>query len=643
MDSVMPARIFEFLKDYPPFDFFEPTILTDMAKCVEVQNRSNGEIIFRQGENPGSFIYVVREGSVDLYREDDGDQVLIDRCEEGRHFGLRSLLAKDVYALTAIAAEKTILYAIPEKIFRANAEGSPKVLLYIAANFATGLQWRRVIGKKADMSFTQGRPASQAFQLLEIQSIERSKTPVVCTPTQSIREAANIMTFNAVGSIIAVDDKQCPVGILTDKDLRKKVATGIESIDSPVSFIMSSPVFTVHPSVTVADVQMEMVKRRISHLCLTEDGTDATPVVGMFTEHDLLILQGNNPAVFMREIKRAQHVSELLNILERADNLLKQYLQQEVAISYVASLFTEINDTLLKRLIRLAEGRLAAEGFSKPESGFCWLGLGSEGRKERLLHTDQDNALIFEDVPASRYEETKKYYLHLAKTVNDLLHSCGFVYCPGEMMAGNPKWCLSLSEWKMQFTEWIFEPKPLSILHCTVFFDFRPIYGFGLLIQELTTHILEIIEGQKIFFSHLAKSATETPPPLTFFRDILVERSGEHKNQFDIKWRVMTPLIDAARVLALQNRIIGISNTCQRFQKLARCEPANKELFEEAADAYEILMRLRTLQGLKNSNSGRYFDPAELSKMERIILRNIFRPIQELQSLMKTRFQLAYF
>ncbi|MBU1566010.1 MAG: hypothetical protein KJ630_10320 [Proteobacteria bacterium] len=190
-------------------------------------------------------------------------------------------------------------------------------------------------------------------------------------------------------------------------------------------------------------------------------------------------------------------------------------------------------------------------------------------REKRLLHTDQDNALIFEDVPTSRYEETKKYYLNLAKTVNDLPHSCGFVYCPGEMMASNPKWCLSLKEWKMQFTEWILEPKALSILHCTVFFDYRPIYGLALLAQELTAHILEIVEGQKIFLSHFAKSAAETPAPLTFFRDIImVERSGEYKNQFDIKWRAITPLIDAARVLTLQHRVVEIRNTCQRFQEL---------------------------------------------------------------------------
>ncbi len=643
MDGTMPAKISDFLKAFPPFDFLEPAILDDMAKHVEVQNRPKGAVIFRQGESPSSVIYVVRDGAVDLYREDDGEQVLIDRCDEGRHFGLRSLLAKDTYALTAIASEKTLIYAIPEKIFRAVAEGSPQVLLYIASDFAAVFQRRRMIGAKNASSFKEDGPANQTFLLLEIQSIEKSKAPVVCSPHGSIQEAAKIMTAEAVGSIIAIDDKQCPVGILTDKDLRKKVATGSVAIDSPVSLIMSSPVFTVHPAVTVADVQMAMVKHKISHLCLTEDGTDTTPIIGVFTEHDLLILQGNNPAVFMREIKRAEHISELRNILLRADDLLKQYLHQEVAISYVASLFTEINDTLLKRVISLAEDRVAAEGLKKPKEGFCWLGLGSEGRKERLLHTDQDNALIFEDVPVSSYEETKKYYLHLGKTINDLLHSCGLEYCPGEMMAGNPKWCLSLSEWKLQFSDWIMEPKPLSILHCTVFFDYRAIYGLGFLVHELTAYILEIIGGQKIFLSHLAKSAVENPPPLTFFRDIMVERSGEHKDQFDIKRRAMTPLIDAARVLALQNSIVGIGNTCQRFQEIARREPSNKALFEEAADAFEILMRLRTLQGLRNSDSGRYFDPSELSNMERILLRNIFRPIQELQSLMKTRFQLAYF
>ncbi len=636
-------EIADFLGRNPPFDLLGKDLLDKLVSEMGVQYRPQGDVIFRQGELPNPFIYIVREGSVDLHREGAGGRELVDRCDEGELFGLRSLLAEDTYALTAIAAETTLLLTLPEETFRDIAETTPKMLLFIAANFASGWEWRKASGIRNKLPHTGERPTEQAFQLLEVQSMERAKSPVVCSADRRIREAATIMTEHEVGSIVIVDDRRCPLGILTDKDLRRRVATGEVPIEAPVTAIMSRPVRTAHPAVSVADVQMEMVRHRISHLCLTEDGSDSTPIVGVFTEHDLLIVQGNNPAVFLREIKRTRQVEELLPILERSENLLKQYLQQEVAIGYVASIITEINDTLLRQVLRLAEARLHREGYQRPETDYCWLGLGSEGRRERLLRTDQDNALIFADVAKEQYEETKAYYLRLAQAVNEALLTCGFIYCPGEMMAGNPKWCLSLGEWKRRFTAWILEPSPMSIMHSTVFFDYRPISGVEQLAQQLADHIVDTINEQEIFFIHLAKSAMENPPPLTFFRDIMVERSGEYKNQFDIKKRAMTPLIDAARVLALHKRFVKSTNTSARFLELARLEPANRELYEEAAAAYEILIRFRTLQGIKNGNSGRYFHPNELSKMDRILLRNIFRPIQEVQTLLKTRFQLAFF
>ena len=440
-----------------------------------------------------------------------------------------------------------------------------------------------------------------------------------------------------------INEHQHPIGIVTDKDLRKKAATGRVPISSRVSEIMSQPVITALPSVTVADVQMRMVKHKIHHLCLTENGSDDSPVVGVLTEHDLLVVQGNNPAVFLREIKRAQTTSELLHIRERAEQLLEKYIRQEVAIAYIASIITEINDVLIQRVIRLAEQRMEAEGRQPPQARFCWLALGSEGREEQLLRTDQDNALVFEDVPEQDLEAAKSYYLQLSGYVTTMLNECGFEYCPAEMMASNPKWCMSLSEWKEQFSRWMLEPDPQSVMLCTVFFDYRPVFGMSELSEALTTHIFSIIEEEKIFLSFLAKNALENPPPLTFFRDFMVERSGEHQHEFDIKARAMMPLTDAARVLTLHNKMASVNNTFKRFEALAQREPGNRELYEQAADAYEILMRFRTLQGLKQRNSGRFFNPSELSKMERILLRNSFRPIQDLQSLLKTRFQLGFF
>lgn len=180
-------------------------------------------------------------------------------------------------------------------------------------------------------------------------------------------------------------------------------------------------------------------------------------------------------------------------------------------------------------------------------------------------------------------------------------------------------------------------------MHSTIFFDYRPVFGRRELAGELTAFIFERLDAQSVFLSHLAKNALQNPPPLTFFRHFVVEKGGEHQSAFDIKARALMPLADAARVLTLAARLPAVNNTFRRFERLAELEPQNRELLEQAAEAYEVLLRFRTGQGLKHGDTGRYFKPSELSKMQRLYLRNSFRPIREIQSLLSTRFQTAYF
>ena len=182
----------------------------------------------------------------------------------------------------------------------------------------------------------------------------------------------------------------------------------------------------------------------------------------------------------------------------------------------------------------------------------------------------------------------------------------------------------------------------LALTNCNIFFDYRPLYGDYILTENLTQHIFELLDKQAIFLSLMAKNSIGNPPPLTFFRNFVVEKDGANKNEFDIKLRAMMPLTDAARILTLSNQLSKVNNTFERFDKLAEVEPQNKELYEQAADAYEILIRYRALQGLKNKDSGRYLNPGDLTKMQRLNLRNSFRPIEELQKILQVRFQLGY-
>jgi Predicted signal-transduction protein containing cAMP-binding and CBS domains len=221
-----------------------------------------------------------------------------------------------------------------------------------------------------------------------------------------------------IGSIIITDENKRPIGIITDSDLRKKVATGDFPITAKAKEIMSSPVYTLLPNISASEAIIHMMSKNIRHLVLTEDGTPNTPIFGIVSEHDVLVLHGNNPAVLVKEIQNTEDSRKLSLLRARADKLLKDYIDQEVSIQFVANTISEINDALIKKAIDISIKRLEEEGIKKPEVSFAWLSLGSEGRKEQLLKTDQDNAIVYEDPPENLQEEVRNYFLKLGNSVN---------------------------------------------------------------------------------------------------------------------------------------------------------------------------------------------------------------------------------
>lgn len=642
MENAIPQRIFDSMRQYPPFSLMKDADLMQIAERISIRYVAKDQWVFQAEDPVQKKIYFVQEGAIHLLRQAQAISQLVEACDQGEIFGLGPLVGSTHYQLSAKAEEDSLIYIIPLAVLQPIIEKQPKVSWYFAQSFAAGKYATPNVQGPPTLFWQEQQKQQQAFQLVEIQSIEHSRKAVSCKPGTSIQDAARIMREQSVGSIIISNQEKHPVGIITDRDLRNKVVSGDHRLSDAVDLIMSKPVITVKTDVTIAEVQILMMKHRIHHLVLTQTGQPDSPVLGVISEHDLLVIQGNNPAVLIREISRSKDGEELGRIREKAEGLLRKYLYQEVAIGFICSIITQINDAIIERAIELAKVAMDEEGHEAPAVQWCWLALGSEGREEQLLRTDQDSALVFEDVEATQLADVKAYFLHLATKVTKFLHQCGFAYCPGDMMASNPQWCLPLDAWKKQFSGWIFAPSQQHVLYSNIFFDFRPIYGEFQLAKELSNHIFQATGERDIFLSFMAKNALETPAPLTFFRQFMVERGGEHKDQFDIKSRAMMPLADAARVLILSAQVPQINNTFRRFDKLAELEPQNRALFEQAADAYEILVRYRALQGLKNKNSGRYFKPSELSKMERLNLRNSFKPLRELQDLLTVRFRLNF-
>lgn len=626
MKNEIVYRVYDFLKEFPPFSFLGKDDLMKVSSQVTVTYLPEGKTLFNAGEAPQPRFFVVNTGAINL--TDEQNQT-VDICDEGDVFGIRPLIAHSPYLLSARATEETVLYCIPTAVFLPMVDTQPRIASYLATNFAAGMA--NMYSVKPDKNLLgQG-----VFS--ELITLDSAREPVYCDVSLSIQEGAQIMAKHGIGSLIICDSLKRPAGIVTDKDMRVKVVAGDIRKKENITLIMSSPVICVTPSMSIAELQITMLKNRISHLAVTEDGTPMTKLLGVISEHDLVVQQAENPAIMIKQIRQATDVKTLKNIRNKTSVLIGKYLTQEVSVPFIADIVSQVNDEIIRRTILLAEFKLGKHLYD--EISYCWLALGSEGREEQMLLTDQDNAIIYMDNPS--VPDIKDRCLALAGEVTGMLHEIGFEYCPADMMASNPMWCQSLKGWQDTFSRWIHQPAEKEIMMCTIFFDFRPVYGDEVLVKELSVSIFENLDKQDIFLHFLAKNALKNPPPLSFFRNFIVEKNGEHKDSFDIKLRAMMPLADAARLLTLSKRISGTTNTFKRYQKMAEAEPQNAELYRLAADAYEILMRQRTLTGLSAGDSGRYIRPDEMDKMARLQLRNAFQPIGELQDLIKVRFQVS--
>ncbi len=637
MKNSIADRVYDFLKTFPPFNFLKPNDLTTIAWQVVIIYLEKGDTLFKKGDPPKNYFYFVRNGAVTLYHTTPHNtKDIVNINDAGDVFGVRPLIARENYKLTATANEESIVYAIPIDIFQSVSLNNAKVNKYLITAFATNT-FDPYTAEETGKIFIDYLPNSQ-HDMANFQTAQYSKHPITCPLSATLKEAAIKMSSNKIGCIIVVNENKNPVGIITNSDIKNKIATGLFPINTCVTNIMNTPVITGKKGITVADGQLQMIKNNIGHLCITKDGTVNSKLIGILSHHDILVTLGNSPTVILKEIKRTKRTRKLRTARLKANTLIKSYLEQGIPITHILKVISTINDAVTARAIEIALKKLPP-----PPVSFSWIALGSQGRKEQLLFSDQDNAIIFEDVPENQYNNTQAYFLKLAKLVTKSLNKIGFEYCEADMMASNAAWCKSFTEWKKQFSEWILHPNEKAILLSSIFFDYSNVYGNQQLTQKLTKHIYSTLDGSTSFFILLGIDAIKSPSPLGFFKQFIVEKNGDQKDLFNIKSRAIMPLVDAARLLVLNNRIEGINNTSERFEKMAELEPHNKELFQSCSYAFKALTKFKTKQGILRNSSGKFIDLETLTKEEQLKLRRCFKPINEIQETLKLRFDLKNF
>lgn len=590
--------IMGFLETVHPYDGLPQDELARVAGSFSRRDYAAGEEVYHAGE-PLKGLYLVKRGAVEVLEPSGG---IVSLLGPRNSFGERGLMRDGLAVTTARVTQDSVLLMLPVAEFRRMMVDHPSF----------------------ERFFHRGRGGEHREAELTAQKVERlmAHEPITVPAETPIRVAAGVMRDNRVSSL-GVTEAGRFAGLVTVRDFTNKVLAEGLSPDAAVAEVMTRDPVVLPPSALGSDVLHIMLERRIGHLPVVENGT----LVGMVTQTDLTRFQAVSSAQFVRDAAVAVDVAELAAVTARIPRLLSQLVGAHHAHEVVTRLITDIADTVTRRLLALAEQALGPAPVP-----YLWLACGSQGRQEQTGVSDQDNCLILSDEAGP---EDMPYFAALAKFVSDGLDACGYVYCPGDMMATNPRWCQPLRVWRDYFAGWVATPDPMAQMLASVMFDLRPIGGEPALFRALQDDTLAMASKNSIFVAHMVQNSLKHAPPLGLLRGFATIRSGEHKNHIDLKHNGVVPVTDLGRVYALIGRF-GAVNTRARLEAAAEAGVISPSGARDLIEAYDLIARTRlehqaqrVRQGEKPDN---FLSLSDLSDFERSHLRDAFVVVRTMQS-----------
>lgn len=589
-----------FLARLHPYDAMAREPLADIVARTVRLDLAAGEDVYRHGE-PCEGLYVIERGAVVVT---DGAGATVSHLGPGNTFGERGLMRDGRAATNARAEAPTRLLRLPPDLFHELFESDPG--------------FRRFFDRAA-RAREQARPADLAtIRVADLMAAN----PVACAPETSVREAARLMRDRRISCLVVLHDEAL-AGILTVRDLANRALAEGLAPETPVSAVMTERPMTLPPSAVGSDVLHAMMERRIGHLPIAEAGR----VVGVVTQTDLTRFQAQTSAALVSEIAAAASPEALADVTVRIPRLLVQLVASGNRHEVVTRLITDIADAVTRRLLRLAE-----DDLGPPPVPYLWLACGSQGRQEQTGISDQDNCLILDDRAT---EADDAYFSALAKRVSDGLNAAGYVYCPGDMMATNPRWRQPLSRWRSYFRGWIDQPSTEAQMLASVMFDLRPIGGEAHLFDSLQDETLRLASGNSIFTAHMASNSLKHHPPLGLLRGLATIRSGEHRNTIDMKHNGVVPIADLGRMYALQGRLTAV-NTRARVEAAGAAGVISASGARDLLDAYDLIAQTRLEHQARLVKRGEapdnFLPPSDLSDFERSHLRDAFVVVKTMQS-----------
>ncbi|WP_457626224.1 putative nucleotidyltransferase substrate binding domain-containing protein [Persephonella sp.] len=606
----MSLDVKKFLREHPPFN-----VLPEKEIDFIIENSSLDYIpkdsVLLQENQYSEYLYLIIKGGFVLKK--DGNTV--ELLETGDYIGDTSLIFNRPSSFDVKAVEDSILLEIPQDIFGKIISKHP--------------EFKEFFTKTTIDKLTEGYKKIQAGALEDSSLITlkqfRLKEPLFCSKDENIKDIASKMSEKNL-SFCLLGNKENLEGIITDKDLKDKVLSkGIDPTKITADQIKTYPVECIESDRFLFEAVLKMIRKNIKRLPVVEEGR----VLGVIEDRDIFIHQSKNILYLTKQIEVENSIENLrqlyISVEEAVEPLFKTGKDIEILQKYIA----EINDRFVQKAIKLSLEEI------EERIDFSFIVMGSEGRKEQTINTDIDNGIIFTE------EADREKAMKIGKLIIDKLLKIGFPECVGRVMASNPEWVKPVKEWEKTVENWIIRPDPVNIMYTSIFFDYRPVYGNLKITAELRERIFNLIEKNRNFLVVMTMKTLEFEPPIGFFRDFIVEKSREHKNELDLKKGGIFPIVQGVRILALENKV-SETNTIDRIRKLKG--KIGEDLSDELIESFKFLQTLRLRTQLEKIKAGKkpdnYINPEKLTKFERDLLKDAFKVVKKFQEMLGIHFRL---
>jgi len=611
-------EIRDFIAGIPPFDRLPNDLIEKITQQVSIRYIRRGFPLPPENIKQNR-LYLLRKGAVSLLSK---QAKLLGKLGEG---DICTVFCMDNNSekFDIQVDEDTLVYTIPCDVMAELIDAHPSVLSFIQKTASQRLKMK-VTAMQEEAALTSSLMHTPLSDLLHF--------PVVNIQTHAtIREAAIKMADYAVSSILIMENDK-PVGIITDKDISKRCVAADLTPEVEVDQIMTKNMISANTSTNAFEAMMMMTRKHIHHLPVI----DEDELKGIISITDLMRQEGRNSVYLSSAIRKADSIEKLVEHSQVIPQLQLQLVRMGATPEHVGKGVTAVTSAITKRLIEMAEEKLGPAPVP-----YAWVAAGSHARREQTSHSDQDNALVISD---DVKEQDLAWFEELAKFVTDGLNTCGYEYCPGNVMASNRKWRQTSSVWTEYFHQWVNTPSPKALMYSSIFFDLRTIHGDENLLIDVRAKMLEQTQNNSIFLANLTINAMKLRPPLGFFRGFVLVHDGEHNDTLDLKHNGIAPIVDLARIYALSEGITSVG-TRARLKKAAGTPSLSKDGAANLLDAFEFICTLR-IQHQANQirdslQPDNYMSPVEISKLEREHLKDAFKVIQTMQASLEARFNLG--